>query len=444
MRRLRAGVAVALAAALPMVAVAQQRGSTRQASPQQELTSSQRRLQEIREERSELRRELQRIRGQVHDVSAELQNIRRQREVSQSLLSELTVQLTETERKIEETTSELLATELELAQKRMMLDTRMRDIYKRGQLQTQEVLLSAQSFSDLLNRYKYLYLVARRDRDLVRDVSELKRQLGLREQELRRSLTDLQYLQNERAQENAQLQQLQTQRGATLTTLRSHERTASSRIDALVRDERRLTSLVATLEARRREAERRERDRAAAERVAASRPSTRAPSSGSTASRPSTTAPATTAARPPATASRTPAPTMTTADVGALGWPVDGRLVYRFGRAQQANGTAIRYNGVGIGAAAGSPVRAVEAGRVEMAAPFEGYGPTVVVSHGGGYYSLYLYLKDISVQLGSQVQKGQVVGTVGGEATPEGAHVEFQIRAPGGEAVDPLTWLRGR
>ena len=35
-------------------------------------------------------------------------------------------------------------------------------------------------------------------------------------------------------------------------------------------------------------------------------------------------------------------------------------------------------------------------------------------------------------------------GTVGGEQTPEGSHVEFQIRAQGGQAVDPLTWLRSR
>jgi murein DD-endopeptidase MepM/ murein hydrolase activator NlpD len=99
---------------------------------------------------------------------------------------------------------------------------------------------------------------------------------------------------------------------------------------------------------------------------------------------------------------------------------------------------------VGIGAAAGTPVRAVEAGTVEMAAPFEGYGPTVVVSHGGGYYSLYLYLRDVQVRAGTQITKGQVIGTVGGEGTPEGAHVEFQIREPGGGAVDPITWLRAR
>lgn len=422
--KLRAAAALALLAALPLGGVAQQRRQQQQRqqpAPQQELGQSQRRLQEIREERRQLRQELQRIRGQVHDVSAEIQNIQRQTAVSASLLSELTFQLTETEKKIQETEAELMETQIRLAEKRLLLDTRLREIYKRGPLQTQEVLLSARSFSDLINRYKYLHLVARRDQRLVREVGELHRQLGVREQELRRSLTDLQYLQAQRAQEHDELEALRSSRGRTLTSLRSHERSTAGRIEELLRDERRLTSLIATLEARRREAERRERDRVAAERA-------RATAAGRT--------PA------PAAPPRAAAASMTTADIGNLGWPVGGRVLYRFGRAPQANGTAIRYNGIGIGAAAGTPVKAVESGRVEMAAPFEGYGPTVVVSHGGGYYSLYLYLKEVSVQQGATVTKGQQVGTVGGEATPEGAHVEFQIRAPGGEAVDPLTWLR--
>ncbi|MFL5381384.1 MAG: murein hydrolase activator EnvC family protein [Longimicrobiaceae bacterium] len=429
--RARLGLALALAAALPLAALAQQRRPAQpqqQRSPDQQISESQRRLQEIRAERSALRRDLSGIRSRVHDVTAEIRNIQRQREVSASLLHELNFQMSETQRKIDETTDELLRTQDELAQKRALLDRRLRDIYKRGPLQAEEVLLTAHSFADLLNRYKYLYLVARRDRGLVRDVAELQRQLQLREHELRRSYTDLQYLQNERAQEHAQLGDMAQARSTTLSSLRSHERTTVQRIDELLRDERRLTSLMATLEARRREEERRERARAAED--------ARARTSAAAAGRPAPPAPVRAPSRPAAT--------MTTADVGNLSWPVSGSLVYRFGRAVQSNGTAIRYNGLGIGAAPGTPVRAVEGGRVEMAAPFEGYGPTVVVSHGGGYYSLYLYLKEIQVQQGATVQKGQVVGTVGGENTPEGAHVEFQIRTPGGEAVDPLTWLRGR
>ena len=424
----RATFAVALAAALPLAAIAQQGRQQRTASPTAQISESQRRLQEIREERSELRRELTSIRGRARDVSAEIRNIQRQREVSASLLRELTFQMTETQRRIDETTEELLRTQDELAQKKGLLNRRLRDIYKRGPLQTQEALLTAGSFGDLLNRYKYLHLIARRDRELVGDVSELQRQLQLREQELRRSYTDLTYLQNERSQEHNQLGSMAAQRTSTLSSLRSHERSAVQRIDELLRDERRLTNLVATLEARRRDEERRERDRLAA--AARDRNAARA------AGRPAPVAPTRVAPRA--------APTMSTSDMGNLAWPAQGTLVYRFGRALQTNGTAIRYNGIGIGAPAGSPVRAVEGGKVEMAAPFEGYGPTVVVSHGGGYYSLYLYMKEIQVQQGATIAKGQVIGTVGGENTPEGSHVEFQIRTPGGEAVDPLAWLRGR
>lgn len=406
-RRAGIGVLLAALAALPFAVGAQQ-------DPAREISESQRRLQQIRQERQQLRGELSRIRSRVGDVSAEIRNIQRQQQVSASLLREINLQLDETAKRIDETTAEMIATQGELQDKRARLNRRLRDIYKRGPVHETQVLLTADSFSDLLNRYKYLYLVARRDRTLVTEVGELARELEMREHELRRSLSDIQYLQAEREQENATLASLRASRGATLTELRTTERRTNTRLETLARDERRMTGVIADLERRRRENERRAAAAAAA--------------------------PGNTNRTPPR-----PAPsTMTTADLGALDWPVGGRVVYNFGRARQSNGTTIRYNGIGIGAAAGTPVRAVEAGTVEMAAPFEGYGPTVVVSHGGGYYSLYLYLREIHVRPGTQITKGQTIGTVGGEGTPEGAHVEFQIREPGGAAVDPITWLRRR
>ena len=93
-------------------------------------------------------------------------------------------------------------------------------------------------------------------------------------------------------------------------------------------------------------------------------------------------------------------------------------------------------------------MQAVRGGRVVLAGPFEGYGPTVILSHGNGFYTLYMYLEEIGVVEGRDVTAGQVVGTVGGADTPEGPHIEFQIRAPvdGGnpQAQDPLMWLRAR
>jgi murein hydrolase activator len=408
-------LAALLLGGLPLALEAQQQPANR--NQQQQISESQRRLQEIRAERQQLRSELNRLRGQARTVAGEIANLRRQATVSQALVNELTFQLNTMQTQIDSTTNELLSTQIQLEEKRVMLNRRLRDLYKRGPLHAAEVLLSSRSFADLLNRYKYLHLVTQRDRALVQQVTELERQLSLRERELRRSYTDLTYLQNERTREHRELEDLARERGGTLNVLRQHEQSTSSRLEELARDERRLTGVIAGLEARRREAER---------RVA--------------------TAPATpgTTARPTAPAARPAAPSMTTSDAGNLGWPTDGRLAYRFGRAAQANGTAVRYNGVGIATAPGSPVRAVESGTVEMAAPFEGYGPSVIVSHGGGYYSLYLYLREVSVQRGAHVTRGQQIGTVGGEHTPEGAHMEFQIRVPGGQPVDPLTWLRNR
>lgn len=378
-----------------------------------ELTESQRRLEQIRRERAQLRQEMDRIRGRVHDISGELRILERQVETSASVLGEIDYQLAQHRVQIEQNTRELLVAQDLLAERRAILHRRLRDVYKRGPLHEVEVLLSAKSFSDLLSRYKYLFLVTRRDRALVQEVASLEDQLTARERGLRRNLAELQSVLQQKTVELAELESLEREQQRALSGARQRERTTARRIEQLARDERRLANLIGTLERRRREAER----AAAAARARSSSGSTaRAPAAGGS--------------------------TLTTRDLGRLGWPVEGRLVYRFGRTTQPNGTVLRWNGVGIGAAAGTPVRAVEEGTVVLAGPFEGYGPTVVLSHGGGYYSLYLYLREVSVREGAQVTRSQVVGTVGGEQTPEGAHIEFQIREPGGQAVDPLTWLQ--
>ena len=139
---------------------------------------------------------------------------------------------------------------------------------------------------------------------------------------------------------------------------------------------------------------------------------------------------------------------MSIADAGSLEWPLDGDLIYRFGEEQRPNGLVLNWNGVGIAGLPGSPVRAARNGLIVLAGPFEGYGPSVVLSHGDGFYSLYLYLEEIRVAEGRSIDVGHVIGTVGGTDTAQGPHIEFQVRAPidGGvpEAQDPLEWLKPR
>jgi len=374
----------------------------------QQLRESQQRLEQIRREREQLQQQMTSLRSRVHTTAAELTNIEAQVTTSAEALREIEFQATTLTGRVDQVTTELVQARDRLRERRVVLRQRLRAIYKRGPLHSLQVLLSARTFGDLLNRYKYLHLVALYDRLLVREVSRLERVLIARDEELRNSLSQLQRLRDERLDEFAQLQYLERQQEETLREYRRQERTTAGRIEQLERDERRLAGVIEDLERRRVEEERR--------RVVAG--------------------------------GRVEAGALSTADLGNLDWPVEGQLVYRFGRPEGASAVTPRRNGIGIGAQAGSPVQAVEAGTVAMAGPFEGYGPTVIVSHGGGFYTLYHFLKTVAVREGQEITAGQTIGTVGGEQTPEGAHIEFQVRAPvdGGlpQPVDPLNWLQRR
>lgn len=399
----------ALVSAMATILVVLATPGTGAAQTQQELRESQQRLERIRREREELRREMERLRGQISDVSSQLVNIERQVDATSAVLRELDFQTAALAVSADSTTRQLLRTRDRLAERRVLLRHRLRSIYKRGPLHTARVLLSAESFSGLLNRYRYLHLIALSDRALITEVAGLERELAARERRLASELDLMRQLQAEKLDELDQLRSIGAEKESALLGFRQQERQAQGRLEQLARDEARVTNLIAELERKRIEEERRRA--IAGERTAAEG-------------------------------------TITTRDLGALEWPVEGELAYRFGVDRRPNGVVLRWNGIGIAAPTGTPVRAVEAGTVVMAGPFEGYGPSVVVSHGGGYYTLYLYLQSISVREGEQIAARQVIGTVGGEKTPEGPHIEFQVRAPvrngPPEPVNPLDWLRSR
>jgi septal ring factor EnvC (AmiA/AmiB activator) len=125
---------------------------------------------------------------------------------------------------------------------------------------------------------------------------------------------------------------------------------------------------------------------------------------------------------------------------GDLDWPVEGRVLARFGRERQRYGTVLPRTGIEIGASATTPVQALHEGRVVFADAFAGLGRLVIVEHGPGAFSLYGHLGSIAVQRGETVTRGGRVGAVG--RTPNGAEaMYFELRIDG-HPVDPLEWLK--
>ncbi|MGQ0712190.1 MAG: murein hydrolase activator EnvC family protein [Gemmatimonadaceae bacterium] len=371
-----------------------------QQSPEARLRAERDRLEQLRSERQELETRMRQLRGTVHDLSAEVANLDRQADMTSRAVRSLESQLVSIGEAVDSSTGDLVRAEDELVVKRAMLQRRLIDIYKRGPLHTVEALLAAQSFGELVSRYKYLHLLALRDRALVERVEQLRDRVRRQRGNLVRFQSDIQRTREERAEEEQRLRRLEQERARSLASTRRRARDTEAHLRRIARDEQRLTNVIAELEAARRRAER---------------------------------------ARPGAPSGST----IRTSDLGRLDWPVEGEIIYSFGRVVNPNNTTTRWNGIGIAASEGAPVKSVAAGSVVVAETFGTYGLTVIVQHGGGDYSVYGSLSRIAVEKGAVVSKGQVLGSVGAADPDLPPHLHFEMR-PQGRAVDPLEWLRGR
>jgi len=364
----------------------------------QQLEESRRRIEQIRREREQLQEERTRLQGQAHTLDQELSNIERQRETTNRIVNELESQIGGLNVQVDKVSSDLALAEDNLAEKRAVVSRRLVDIYKRGPLYGFQVLLAAESFGDLLSRYKYLYLTSRQDRTLLQEVESLRDRVQRQRQEVVQMRSEFSRRRAERETELQNYGTLANERSQRLRQVQRSTRSTEQRLSDLERDENRLNDLLATLERNRRAGD----------------------------------------------AGTTGAGSLTTSDIGKLDWPVDGNILYPFGRVTLPSGGVIRRNGIGIAASPGTPVKAVESGTVEFIQRLSTYGLTLGIQHGNGYRSLYMHLGETRVAVGAAITRGQVIATVGEATSDEGSNLYFEIRGENGIALDPADWLRRR
>ena len=365
----------------------------------QRLRSNQDELNRIRREREELEQRALELRNTLHDLSEEVVNLERRADATARIVNTLDEQLETINQEVLVASGNMRGAETEFETRRATLRRRLADIYKRGPLYTTEALLSARSFGELVARYKYLHLLALHDRATVRRVEQLRNQVAVEHTRLvtlQRALADNR---TEKLREEERLRALQQEQNDNLAVTRARAKQTEDRLAKIRQTELQLSGAIASLEATRL-------------RVESSRPNA-----------------------PRATSS------IRTSDYGTLAWPVDGPLVYTFGKAQTASNTTIRWNGVGIRALEGAPVRAVAPGKIVSVRQLGTYGLTVIIDHGGGDYSIYGSLRSADVREQQLVTKGQAIGSVGRSDPDLPPHLHFEIRH-GGPAVDPATWLR--
>lgn len=356
-------------------------------------------LVRIRDERDELEKKMSGLQNTAHELADEVNLLDKQRDATARMVKSLDNQLVAITDEVQNTTAELEKSQREAVLKHAVLQRRVIEIYKRGPLYSAEVLFSAQSVGQLVARYKYLHLLALRDKGLAQRLSELHDKIEAQHGQLVRLQSSVIENRAEKSQEAARLVELEKRQSQSLVRVQQDTKRTKARLAELEKSEARINNVIASFEAERR----------------------RVGGRGGTA----TLAPS----------------SIRTTDIGKLDWPVNGSFLYRFGRSVNANNTTTRWNGIGISAPIGTVVKSVSAGTVAYAGQMGTYGNTVILEHGGGDYSVYGSLDRIDVRKGMRVIKGQSLGTVGISDPALGSHLHFEIRR-GGPAVDPAEWLR--
>jgi murein DD-endopeptidase MepM/ murein hydrolase activator NlpD len=116
-------------------------------------------------------------------------------------------------------------------------------------------------------------------------------------------------------------------------------------------------------------------------------------------------------------------------------WPVDGPVTSGFG---------VRWgrmhSGIDIAVPSGTPVHASASGVVVYAGWMSGYGNLVAIDHGGGLATAYAHNSSLLVSVGQHVSQGDVISLSGSTGHSTGPHVHFEVRV-NGVPVDPLQYL---
>ncbi|HTU83204.1 MAG TPA: peptidoglycan DD-metalloendopeptidase family protein [Candidatus Acidoferrales bacterium] len=364
------------------------------------------RIQQEKAKAAQLHARLAQKRSELHGVTVRYDDLQRQLDETNAAIGtvnarigDLDAQAASTQRRIDWNTVQLNAAKKSLALHDAMLRKRLVDIYENGNLGYANVLLSARSFSDFVERWEDLRLLIAANERAVRARKTAETRVAGVEADLER--TELELAQQQEAQQEArsQLGGLAAERSNLVELAAVQRRNVAAQVsemeDLTAAEEAQLEGLI---QERQRELEAQRK----AEGISA---------------------------------------VDAAGGAGMFSWPVTGPITSPFGwRPNPFGGGPEFHPGLDIAAPMGTTVTAAAGGTVIMAQWYGGYGNYILIDHGGGFSTGYGHLSAMYVSAGQTVSRGQAIGAVGTTGQSTGPHLHFEVRI-NGKPVDPAPRL---
>ncbi len=295
-------------------------------------------------------------------------------------------QLTSVRKEAVVTEENLVQTTEELGEQVEVFNSRIKDIYENGSVSYLEVILDSEDFGDLLDRFEYMKAIVEQDSKLLEEIETKQAEIRQKKAELaakRAKIEDLKASTEEAKQEN----EVQKEEHARM-------------LDKAKDDLAKFTDEIDKLE----EAESRKMaDIIRLRQLQDTKPMGK----------------------------------------GVMLWPAPGhsRISSPYGwRTHPILRVKKFHRGIDIPAPTGSAVKAAQTGKVIFSGWMNGYGNVIVLDHGGQVSTLYAHLSQRNVNVGSSVEKGDIIAEVGSTGRSTGPHLHFEVRQ-GGEPVNPVPYL---
>ncbi len=278
--------------------------------------------------------------------------------------------------------------------------------YKKGRLSDLEKLLDAKSWRQAVYRAKYIKIISEHDRSLVVEIRSNLTEIEAKRTVMERELTDIKKIDKEKSSRKKWLEQrrrvrdkeldnLKRDRQKMFVALNERKKAAQQMASIISRLERERVARIAELERRRKEME-----------LVDSAPFTELK--------------------------------------GKLPWPIDGKVISRFGTYHNPVLKTVTENtGIDIRGSEGTEVRSIYDGIVTTVTYIRGYGNTVILDHGDSFYSVYTHVTEVEVEENSYVNARDIIAHVGDSGSLEGAKLHFEIWG-NKDKLNPELWLRKR
>ncbi len=353
---------------------------------------------ELEVTRSRIQAKIQKEESAVKRVSSLEQEI----SIVDRLVSELRKEEQKTTREIGQVEAKISANESKLDQLRERYARRVVNIYKRGTLSTIERILSSNSWRQAIYRAKYLKIISDHDRQLFAELEKIIAEIERQKVNLRMALRKSNLLKSDRERHIADLRTVRRKKEQELVTIRNSRGELEKQyleqeagIKQLEEIQKQLREAIESIE--RAERIKRQQQQLKLANFEALK--------------------------------------------GKLPWPAAGRVVTKFGNQWNAKlKTRTENPGIDIKGQPGSPIRSVKDGEVTTITYIRGFGTTIIIDHGGGYYTVYSHVNNIKANVDDKINAGDIIAYMSDSGSVSGAKLHFEIWGQG-QKLDPELWL---